>query len=76
MVLRRTSADSNSENNQVNLAVKGIIAIEAMSKIASVVGNSDDASSFSVCYTLFPYSSSGSCYWTLLLTICMHRCKL
>lgn len=39
-------------SNQTNLALKGIIAIAAMSKIATIAGNSDDASQFNVrtCY--------------------------
>ena len=35
-------------NNQTNLALKGIIGIAAMSKIATIAGNSDDASQFNV----------------------------
>lgn len=35
-------------NNQTNLALKGIIAIAAMSKIASIVGNDADASQYNV----------------------------
>ena len=35
-------------NNQTNLALKGIIAIAAMSRIATIAGNSNDASQFIV----------------------------
>jgi hypothetical protein len=36
-------------NNQTNLAIKGIIAIEAMSKMSSVVNQTADAYKYSVC---------------------------
>ena len=35
-------------NNQSNLALKGIIGIAAMSKIASIFGNDNDAEQFNV----------------------------
>lgn len=35
-------------NNQTNLALKGIIGIAAMSKMAAIAGNNDDASQFNV----------------------------
>ncbi|KAH9968154.1 hypothetical protein BC827DRAFT_1122730 [Russula dissimulans] len=41
------SADSLSVSNQTNLAIKGIIAIEAMSKMSSIVQQSDDAERYS-----------------------------
>jgi hypothetical protein len=46
---RRHSADDLSVNNQTNLAIKGIIAIEAMSKMSSVVNQTADANNYSVC---------------------------
>ena len=45
----RHSADNLSVNNQTNLAIKGIIAIEAMSKMSSVVNRTDDANKYAVC---------------------------
>jgi Domain of unknown function (DUF1793) len=47
--LRRASADNLTINNQTNLAIKGIIAIQAMSKMASVVNRTDDVDKYSVC---------------------------
>lgn len=44
----RTSADNESTGNSTNLALKGIIAIKAMSELASALGQSSDASSYSV----------------------------
>ena len=35
-------------NNQTNLAIKGIIAIQAMSKMASVVNQTDDVYMYAV----------------------------
>src|SRR5260221_4202049 len=40
--LHRSSADNLSVKNQTNLAIKGIIAIEAMSKMSSVVNQAAD----------------------------------
>jgi hypothetical protein len=37
-----------SVSNQTNLAIKGIIAIEAMSKMSSVLKQEADASKYSV----------------------------
>ena len=37
-------------NNQTNLAIKGIIAIEAMSKMSSVVKQTKDTNKYSVCF--------------------------
>lgn len=34
--------------NQTNLALKGIIAIAAMSRVATIAGNTDDAGQFNV----------------------------
>ncbi|EIM87375.1 uncharacterized protein STEHIDRAFT_146778 [Stereum hirsutum FP-91666 SS1] len=42
-----TSADAESTGNSTNLALKGIIAIKAMSELASALGQSSDASSYS-----------------------------
>jgi hypothetical protein len=35
-------------SNQTNLAIKGIIAIEAMSKMSTAAGQTTDANKFSV----------------------------
>ena len=40
-------------SNQTNLAIKGIIAIEAMSKMSSVVKQTDDTDKYSVCASSF-----------------------
>ncbi|KAF8273635.1 hypothetical protein EI94DRAFT_1795045 [Lactarius quietus] len=42
-----TSADGLSTNNQTNLTIKGIIALEAMSKMSAVVNQTADADRFS-----------------------------
>ena len=44
----RSSADGLTTKNQTNLAIKGIIAIEAMSKMSSVVKRTADANKYSV----------------------------
>jgi hypothetical protein len=54
--LRRSSADGLTFSNQTNLAIKGIIAIEAMSKMSSIVKQTSDANKYSVC-TDFLYST-------------------
>jgi hypothetical protein len=46
---RMSSADNLTVDNQTNLAIKGIIAIQAMSKMASVVNRTDDVNKYSVC---------------------------
>ncbi|KAI9433017.1 hypothetical protein H4582DRAFT_2188442 [Lactarius indigo] len=43
----QSSADGLTTNNQTNLAIKGIIAIEAMSKMSSVVKRTADANKYS-----------------------------
>ncbi|KAF8491814.1 hypothetical protein F5888DRAFT_1613303 [Russula emetica] len=43
----QSSADNLSVSNQTNLAIKGIIAIEAMSKMSSVVNQTADANKYS-----------------------------
>ncbi|KAH9020012.1 hypothetical protein EDB85DRAFT_1872799, partial [Lactarius pseudohatsudake] len=43
----QSSADGLTINNQTNLAIKGIIAIEAMSKMSSVVKQTADADEYS-----------------------------
>ncbi|KAI9459212.1 hypothetical protein BJY52DRAFT_1211943 [Lactarius psammicola] len=43
----QSSADRLTANNQTNLAIKGIIAIEAMSKMSSVVKRTADADKYS-----------------------------
>ena len=45
---RRSSADGLTVSNQTNLAIKGIIAIKAMSKMSSVVKQTSDANKYSV----------------------------
>ena len=47
-VLYRSSADLDTTANQTNLAVKGIIAIKAMSDLSSALGHSDDATGYAV----------------------------
>ena len=44
----RSSADGLSTNNQTNLAIKGIIAIQAMSEMCSIVMQAADADWYSV----------------------------
>ena len=46
--LFRSSADGLTANNQTNLAIKGIIAIEAMSKMSSIFNRSSDVEKYSV----------------------------
>ena len=36
-------------DNQTNLAIKGIIAIEAMSKMSTIVSQAPDVDKYSVC---------------------------
>ncbi|KAI9464136.1 hypothetical protein BJY52DRAFT_1115258 [Lactarius psammicola] len=43
----QTSADGLTTSNQTNLAIKGIIAIKAMSKMSSVVNQTADADKYS-----------------------------
>jgi hypothetical protein len=44
----RSSADGLTADNQTNLAIKGIIAIKAMSKMSSVVKQTADAEKYNV----------------------------
>lgn len=44
----RTNADSEQQANMTNLAIKGIIGIQAMAEISQIVGNASDAQYFSV----------------------------
>jgi hypothetical protein len=44
----RFSADGLSGANQTNLAIKGIIAIEAMSKMSSIVNQASNVDKYSV----------------------------
>ena len=46
--LQRSSADGLLTNNQTNLAIKGIIAIKAMSEMSSIVRQTADADKYSV----------------------------
>ena len=48
MTLLRSSADGLSTNNQTNLAIKGIIAIQAMSKMSSIVHQTADVDKYFV----------------------------
>ena len=48
-IQHRSSADGLTTNNQTNLAIKGIIAIKAMSKMSSVVNQTADAGKYNVC---------------------------
>ena len=49
----RSSADGLSTNNQTNLAIKGIIAIQAMSKMSSIVMQAADVDKYSVRKTFY-----------------------
>ena len=55
---RRSSADDLTVNNQTNLAIKGIIAIQAMSKMASVVKKIEDVNKYTVCTGSLYFMSS------------------
>ena len=46
--LHRYSADRLATDNQTNLAIKGIIAIKAMSEMSSIVKMDGDAAEYSV----------------------------
>ena len=46
--LHRLSADRLLTNNQTNLAIKGIIALKAMSEMSSIVNQSADVDQYSV----------------------------
>jgi hypothetical protein len=46
--LYRFSADGLMTDNQTNLAIKGIIAIKAMSKMSSIVSQASDVDRYSV----------------------------
>jgi hypothetical protein len=46
--LYRFSADGLMTDNQTNLAIKGIIAIKAMSKMSSIVNQAPDVNKYSV----------------------------
>jgi hypothetical protein len=46
--LHRSSADGLTTNNQTNLAIKGIIAIKAMSEMSSIVNRTVDVDKYSV----------------------------
>lgn len=52
----RSSADNLTSANQTNLAIKGIIALEAMSKMSTIVKQSSDASKYSVRWSPLAYS--------------------
>ena len=46
--LHRLSADGLATDNQTNLAIKGIIAIKAMSEMSSIVEHAPDVDKYSV----------------------------
>ena len=46
--LHRSAADGLTINNQTNLAIKGIIAIKAMSNMSSIVNKTADVDKYSV----------------------------
>ena len=47
----RFTADNQNKPNMTNLAIKGIIGIQAMSEISQVSGMRDDAQRYAVCLT-------------------------
>ena len=53
------TADSISQFNSTNLALKGIVALRAMSEISKVVGSQNDADGYSVS---IPHSTVGLTY--------------
>ncbi|KAI0312486.1 hypothetical protein OF83DRAFT_644042 [Amylostereum chailletii] len=64
------SADGLAIANQTNLAIKGIIAIKAMSMIANLTGNTADATTYSVT-NLEAFTLSGSLmHWRTTDTCC------
>jgi hypothetical protein len=46
--LHRSSADGLAINDQTNLAIKGIVAIKAMSKMSSIVNQTADVDKYSI----------------------------
>lgn len=48
----RSSGDGLSVGNQTNLAIKGIIGIQAMSEMCSILGQVTEANNYSVCKIL------------------------
>ena len=46
--LHRFSADGLATDNQTNLAIKGIIAIKAMSEMSSIIEHAPDVDKYSV----------------------------
>jgi hypothetical protein len=58
----------STDTNQTNLALKGIIDIQAMSVIAGIIGNTADAQSFQTFPTTISISGSN----TVLLQM-IHR---
>jgi hypothetical protein len=46
----RTTADNLNEQNMTNLAIKGIIGIQAMSEISRVSGMSSDSQHYAVSF--------------------------
>ena len=45
----RATADSQTLSNNTNLAIKGIIALQAMVEIGRILGKDDDVAMYSVC---------------------------
>ncbi len=55
-MLFRTNSDSEQQANITNLAIKGIIGIQAMAEISKTLGDDSDAQYFSVrCNTNVDY---------------------
>lgn len=52
IIRTRVSADENSVSNQTNLALKGIVAIKAMSQLSSALGQGADADTYSVSFPI------------------------
>ena len=50
-----TDADGLANTNRTNLAIKGIIAIKAMSEISQALGKSQDAETYSVRHLVIGY---------------------
>lgn len=44
----RTAANGQANNNMTNLAIKGLVGIQAMSEISRALGQDNDAASYAV----------------------------
>ena len=47
-IYSRVTADGQNNPNMTNLAIKGIIAVQAMAEISDALGNNGDATSYKV----------------------------